>query len=405
ALADEIISRHHFIYDGVQLWAYINGVYRDKGVEVVEREAHRLLGEESRTHRIREVVDYVKRECWQHDVQWDPDDGLICVANGLLDWRTETLHPHTPERMSRIQLPVDWNPTARCPHIEDFLGTSAPDDAIDTLIEFIGYCLMSGQKYQKALMLTGDGGDGKSKFIGMVMAFLGVENCANETLQDICGSRFSLIKLDGKLANLYADLPPDPIPDVGTFKALVGGDFVKLEGKFQEQYYKRLNAKLIFSANNLPPTSDVSHGWYRRWLIVPFWRKTDVIDPDLEGKITSPDELSGLLRHVVEGMRRLEARGGFDEPPSCIAAMAEYRMETDNVAAFLSDVCETGQGYTTAARLYQCYRAYCQANGYRPVSQRKFGARLASLGYKSVHTREGNIYHITVLQEAPSWAG
>ncbi|WP_444541724.1 hypothetical protein, partial [Alicyclobacillus shizuokensis] len=48
--------------------------------------------------------------------------------------------------MSRIQLPVAWDPAADCPAIAEFLATVAPPDAIDMLLEFVGYCLIPSVK-------------------------------------------------------------------------------------------------------------------------------------------------------------------------------------------------------------------------------------------------------------------
>ncbi|WP_169794271.1 CHC2 zinc finger domain-containing protein [Alicyclobacillus shizuokensis] len=86
-LAEDIMRRHHFVFDGRELYVYAGGVYKAGGEAVIERLAQRLLGHQASTHRVRETVEFIRRETWQDAPAFDPDDGLINVSNGLLDWR------------------------------------------------------------------------------------------------------------------------------------------------------------------------------------------------------------------------------------------------------------------------------------------------------------------------------
>ena len=42
------------------------------------------------------------------------------MLNGLLDVNTTLLVPHSPEFLSPIQLPMNFDPAERCPHWDDF---------------------------------------------------------------------------------------------------------------------------------------------------------------------------------------------------------------------------------------------------------------------------------------------
>jgi len=409
ALSDAILERHHLVYDGATLWAYDGGAYRDNGVEVVTREAHRLLGEESRSSRIRETIEYIQRECWR-EVNWDPDDGLVNCSNGLLDWRTETLHPHTPERMSRIQIPVAWDARARCPEIEEFLATVVAPDSIDILLEYLGYCLVPHTRFQRALLLVGRGGDGKSTWLEVVRALLGSQNVTSVSLQDLSTHKYKRAMLFGKVANICADLPHAPVEDSGIFKALVSGDMIDAERKFQPPFQFRPFAKLLFSANELPATADVTDAWFRRWIIIRFERRFAQADPRLIERMTTPTELSGLLRHAVEALRRLEARGGFELPASVEESLREYRTEVDSVAAFVGERCVVDESAKVpASALYTAYKAYCDETGAKPVSNRRFKQRLESIANIAIHhTERGNVYHgVTLLPtyQHRNWAG
>ena len=60
-----------------------------------------------------------------------PPREFINCANGLLDWRTGTLHPHSPDVLTTNQSPVAWNPKATAPTFERYVGD-------DPVINYVG---------------------------------------------------------------------------------------------------------------------------------------------------------------------------------------------------------------------------------------------------------------------------
>ena len=51
-----------------------------------------------------------------------------------------------------------------------------------------------------------------------------------------------------------------------------GGDTLTAERKFGHPFVFRNRATMIFSANELPGSADLSDGFFSRWVIVPFTR-------------------------------------------------------------------------------------------------------------------------------------
>ncbi|MEZ5495360.1 MAG: hypothetical protein R3F25_00775 [Gammaproteobacteria bacterium] len=66
------------------------------------------------------------------------------------------------------------------------------------------------------------------------------------------------------------------------------------------------DTKLIFNVNNLPTTSDMTDGFFRRFLIIPFneFIQPEERDSRLAQKIINK-ELSGVLNWVIGGLNRL----------------------------------------------------------------------------------------------------
>jgi putative DNA primase/helicase len=140
---------------------------------------------------------------------------------------------------------------------------------------------------------------------------------------------------------------------------------------------------MIFSANEPPASSDQSDAYFDRWIVLPFEQRFEEgagADPFLVDKLTTREELEGLLVQAVSGLMDLAERGYFELPPSVLAANEEYRQKIDTVATFLDEACEIQPGASTPrARLYEAYREWCGRNGRMPVGQQSFGPRLRQL--------------------------
>ena len=90
----------------------------------------------------------------------EPPERFINCANGLLDWRTGELRPHSPDVLTTNQIPIPWTPGATARTVERFLKEVLPEDAISLVEELIGYALYPGNPFRKAVMLLGPGGNG-----------------------------------------------------------------------------------------------------------------------------------------------------------------------------------------------------------------------------------------------------
>ena len=112
------------------------------------------------------------------------------MQNGLLDIETGEFTEHSPNHLSLVQLPISYDPNAKCPNILKFLGQVLHPQDVFTALEIIGYCLYKNAKYEKAVMLFGPGSNGKGVFIKLIEAFVGLENTSHVPLQDLDKDRY-----------------------------------------------------------------------------------------------------------------------------------------------------------------------------------------------------------------------
>ena len=343
-LADKITAEHHFAQDaGNKLYEFSDGVYRPTGERFVKRRVKRILNERGESkkwslHIANEVVGYISvdaPELWE-----SPPVDTVNVRNGLLDVTTRTLRPHDPVFLSPVQLPIEFDEAATCPHWDRFIEDVFPADAIEVAYEIVAWLMLPDTTKQVAVILLGEGSNGKSVYLMAVTNLIGRSNVAAVSLHRLESDRFSVARLVGKLANVCPDLPSEALKSTSSFKALTGGDVMLAERKFQESFEFEPFARPVFSANHPPRSADASAAFFRRWIVVPFNRTFepggDNFTPRdvLDARLADPAEFSGVLNRALDVLPRLRA-DGFTISASMEAAASEFRQTTDPLTVWL----------------------------------------------------------------------
>jgi P4 family phage/plasmid primase-like protien len=341
------------------------GTWEENGVILIRGLCQRYLGPLYKMNHIREALAYIRDGFYISRDDVDNDLYRIPVKNGVLNLKTFELESFDPELYAITFIPTKYDPDAKCPKILKFIDEVAPQDK-ETLQEWIGYHLLRTYVYQKCVQLIGDGNNGKSTFLRLLEALLGKDNVSNATLYDLVSTRFSKADLYGRLANIAPDISPDELKRTGTFKALTGGDYIRAEKKHQNAF-KFLNyAKLSFSANQLPPSPDKTVAFFRRWLLINFPNKFEGpdCDPRILEKLTTPEELSGLLNWALEGLKRLMKNDDFTKSQTIEELQEQWERMSDPVTAFVTNCVEPAFDDTiTKDSLYNAYYKFCRSRG------------------------------------------
>lgn len=390
SLADAICSRERFAQDaGRKLYRYEAGVYRPKAEEFIKRRVKQLCEQWELTDwtpRLAEsVVEWIRvdsPELWQR-----PPMDLLNLQNGLLDIRERRLLPHSPEHLSPIQLPVNYDPDATCPAIEKFVEQTFPEDATELAWEIIAWLMMPNTAFQKAVLFLGEGGNGKSRWLALVRSFLGQQNTTSLSLHALESNRFSVARIMGKLANICADLPSEHLAGTSVFKALTdgGSEMITGEYKFKGSFEFMPFARLLFSANHPPRSADASQAFFDRWLAIPFDRRFRGADGEvsadvLDKRLAQPQELSGLLNKALDVLPRLMKQGRFSEPASIKAALDEFRSTTDPMAVWLDNATvDDPNAIVPKQALRAAYSAECERRGSPALSDKAFTQRLLQM--------------------------
>lgn len=388
------------------MWSYEHGVWRsDK--HAVENRLTRLMAERFRSGNTRTVEAMVRAHV--DTITCDPISDVINFRNGLLDWRTGELAPHSPDVPSTVQLGVEYDPDAECPAFEAFLSQVVPPDVVPMVWELIGYLMYSGNPLHKAVMLTGSGRNGKGTFLRVVLALLDRRNVTSVSLHDLVNTRFTTASLFGALANIAGDIDATYLENTATFKQITGGDTISAEHKGRDRFDFTPWAVPVFSANKIPASADTSAGYLARWLVVPFPHSFEGReDRGLDRRLQTWGELQGIAAKGVRALGTLLDRGDFDLTTSGIAAREEFVRRVDQVRTWLADCCDIDDVHPFVARteLYEVYKRWAGRDGHRPVRASEFYDRLEQGGgYPTVYAGTRGFKRIKVLDDGWTTAG
>lgn len=303
-----------------------------------------------------------------------PDAGL-CLNNGFLSISAEgvKLEPFSPVFHALHKIPVDYDPTATCPKFFEsmYLVCSGNQAIFDCLGEFFGTALFGKiTEYQKALILLGEGSNGKSTLIDAIKTFLpesAISTIGLQQLQD----RESRSKLAGVKINVAQELPKTGIRDTSAIKSVISGEEVDARIMYVGTVSIKPQAAHVFSCNELPTSVDQTKGFWRRFIVIPFDAKLPTADE--EGFKSVADmldiyktETQGILRWLVSGAVRVTQTRKITEPAVAKAAKAEWQSESENVARFIADCCEIvplGSTGNEMKHLHYVFQRYLDAQG------------------------------------------
>jgi P4 family phage/plasmid primase-like protien len=387
-LASELLEKEHFVTlnDTEQLFRYeeAEGIYKDDGESYVKQLVEQSIEskEEISTHLVNEVLGHIKRSTFKPREIFDSSsrNPHLVVQNGLLNLETFELEPFTPEYFSLNKLNVKYDPSKDCPNFKQFLSEILSPEDIEGVQEEIGAILYQRYLTKKLSIYLGDTDTGKTTLMTVLLAFLGKENVSDVPLQDLSTqNRFAVAQLFGKMANLADELPSDVIKSIDRIKNLTGGFRVQGEFKFQNPFTFQNHAYLISACNYLPPVEQDDRAFWNRINLRNFTKKyggkPKPDDPkELQAKLTTPDELSGILNWGLEGLKRLKANGWrFSNAKSLEEVRESYKRKSDPVWAFLNEyVIEDFEAVVSKEDLWNAFRKYCKQESIPMISRDLF---------------------------------
>ena len=241
-------------------------------------------------------------------------------------------------------------------------------------------------KYEVFFQLIGNGANGKSVALNIDRALVGTQNTSYVPLLGLI-ERFQQWPLAQSKINICGDLATDNNRGQfhqieGALKDCISGGSIEYEKKGKDKFFAKCRALFIMAANTLPTFIDKSDAIWRRLRIIPFAVQIPEAerDPDLASKIID-NELSGVMIWALGGLSEVMEQGRVVDSEAGKRVKHNHRLSCDHEKMFLDENYVVGddEDRIKSVDLYNQYRAWISANGYRALGASKFYTRVEDI--------------------------
>ncbi|PWF88685.1 phage/plasmid primase, P4 family [Kocuria rosea] len=315
----------------------------------------------------------------------DADPYLLNTTNGTLDLHTREQRPHDPaDRCTKIVRGAYRPGSVTGSTWEAFLARSLPNPEVRGFLQrYVGQSLIGRTTEQKLLVLTGEGGNGKTVWSEALTFALG--DYALTPQKDMLLAKKNASAFDGSVQLrgrrwvTFSEVEKGRELDVATVKRLTGDESITARELYKANITFRPSHSLAMIANDPPSIPDTGHGIWRRLLMVPW----TVVVPEHEQDDTLGEQLEAeadaVLTWALDGLADYQARGRkLDPPPAVTVATAAYREDNDDVAQFLTRCTQPAGGQSVGIKeLHDRYKQWTNAmSKERQLGRKEFGKEL-----------------------------
>ncbi|HKG88278.1 MAG TPA: phage/plasmid primase, P4 family, partial [Nitrososphaeraceae archaeon] len=341
-VSEEIQNTYKFvtIEETKEILYYRGGTYIKGGEVLIEKSAERLFGYQLSNKILAEIKGHIMRSTYRSRTEFDTDINIINVKNGLYNISTTEFKKHTSDYLSLDQIPIVYNPKAKPQLFGKYLKEVLYPVEIRTAVEAMAYTFYRDNPFEIITTLFGYGANGKGVFTSILTSLHGIRNTSNVPLHAMLKDVFVLSDLENKNINIDSELSGATIYDTAILKKLTGRQPVRIQRKNQRAYDAILYAKLFFSANKIPVSTDDTDAYYRRNVIISFPNRFEgnQEDPNLTAKLTTEEELSSIFNVLMIALRRLlNMRRIFVNEKTIAERRSRYELAAKPIECFMHD--------------------------------------------------------------------
>lgn len=375
SIADVMIKQDHVIRINEQTYIYQDQGRYTNDPDELERKMLSYYPTLSR-YQCNEIHHYLRLQAPKKAVS---DKRYISFRNGVYDLNSGQIRPHTECFIIPNHIPWNFNPDADGEQVEDavYKWSCYDEQVFDLLEEVIGYSMYRENTFRKFFIIVGNKRNGKSKFLKLLSELIGTENTSYVSLESI-DTRFHNALLYGKLLNVGDDIEDQTtIMHTAALKKITSGECITVERKGQDPFDFIPYTTLLFSANGIPYINDASGAVKDRMIVIPFnahfEEGAEDNNPNILDELLTEDNMEYLILAGLRGLRRLLENKQFTQPAAVRAAMQQYLLESDPLAAFISEN-KTGIIGKPTAEVYVSYEHFCKDHDvtHRILSHTKF---------------------------------
>ena len=345
--------------------------------------------------------------------RFEPDRRYVCFKNGIFDIEDGRLHDFSVKYKTDIILDFDYVAEAKSALWDKVLGQTVPDENMrETYHQFCGCFLAKRSEYkiEYICFVVGEGQNGKSIICKAIINTLGRSVASSYSPEQLfkggTQAEYHLADVNGKVVNYCDDVSKKDFSG-GDFKAFVSG------GEFTGRHpYSRKPTKvtkvplMLCCANGMPPTTDDTDGYFRRFLIIVAPNHIDERDKDvtLEKKLLADDVRAAIFNWMYEGYKQFVANEGKINIANSVREIVEEMKENSNSLrrwiATMGYVAgpdpenNFGYGWKSLKDWVQEYIRYCNDWGETPRSRSAVTEMFKKMGVLSRRRSDGVWYYL-----------
>ena len=352
--------------------------------------------------------------------KFEADRRYVCFNNGVFDTRSGKLLDFSVKYKTDIVLDFNYIAEARSALWDKVLAQTVPDESMrETFHQFCGCFLAKRTDYkiEYICFVVGEGQNGKSIICKAVINMLGRSVASSYSPEQLFKSgnqaEYHLADVNGKIVNYCDDVSKKDFSG-GDFKAFVSG------GEFTGRHpYSRRPTKvtkvplMLCCANGMPPTTDDTDGYFRRFLVIVAPNQIDERDKDvtLEAKLQADDVKAAIFNWMYRGYRSFVENGGKIDIASSVKDVIEEMKNTSNslrrwISEFNYGKVEPDSPqdprWKSLKEWCQEYISYCNDFGETPKNKNAVTEMFKKMGLSKVRRSDGMWYCMGVIEPAPA---
>lgn len=378
-IADEILASHRLVYiPAVGFYEYSHGVWSRRSDESIKSYADRAYGVFATYQRNTATLGLLRTRALREDITFN-ERPVWNFVNGTLDLETGNFRDHNPNDYCSIQSQYPYNPDATYDAWSRFIDdVTAGDPRAAELLQFIpGYALFQNNSHEKAFVLSGNGSNGKSKYLEILRQLftdssgVTVSHLPPRAMLD----KFRLIQFRESIINIAGEIRSDLRDVEEVLKSVISGEPQSACYKSKDFVTFIPRTKLVFATNSQLSSGDTSEGLTRRLIMVDF-KVSFVDEPDPNDPYQKPKNINilddllselnsgGIFNWAYEGYKLLRTVGYFTETADQNQLIQDFKLSSNPVLAFWEES-EYRPAEYDYQQVYSDYSAWCESNGYK----------------------------------------
>lgn len=285
-----------------------------------------------------------------------------------------------------MQVSYPYNPNATYHAWSRFINdiTASDPRAAELLQLMPGYVFMPDCRYEKGFVLSGNGSNGKSKYLEILRQLFTSGNSVSHLQPRAMLDKFRLIQFRESIINIAGEIRSDLRDVEELIKSVISGEPQTACYKSKDFVTFMPRTKLFFATNSQLSSGDTSEGLTRRLIMVDF--KVSFVDnPDpsdpyqrqkninILDSLTQELQSGGVFNWAYEGYKLLRAVGYFTETQDQTQLLHDFKRASNPVLVFWEESEHRPQEYEYQ-QAYSDYSKWCLENGHKPFTSQKFHA-------------------------------